>query len=148
MVMRNAIVRWTVVALATLSVLPASAAVSKLSIPGGEVRDIVYSTASIAYAATQGGGIYKSTDGGVAWNRLTTSPARYINQLAMGNAGTLYAATTAGVFSSADGGGVWTRLFNNRASAIAVKPGTDNTLLFAVPGAGVYRILAGATPGS
>lgn len=126
--------------------LPAAAAVTKLPIPGGEVRDIVYSAASTAYAATRGGGVYRTTDGGLNWSRLGASPARFVNQLAVGSAGTLYAATDTGVYSSADGGSSWVRLFNDRTSAIAVRPGTDDTLVFGVPGAGVYRILAGAAP--
>lgn len=141
-----AIVRCAAFALAAMLAMPASAAVIKLSIPGGEVRDIVYSTANSAFAATQGGGIYTSVNAGQTWSHLAASPARYVNQLAIGSTGTLYAATTAGVFSSSDGGGGWTRLFGDRVSAIAVQPGTDNTVLFGVPGAGVYRIIAGAAP--
>ncbi|MDD2768543.1 MAG: hypothetical protein PHT19_07395 [Methylococcus sp.] len=129
-----------------LNISTAYANVIKLAIPGGEVRDIIYADANTAYAATQGGGIYRSLDGGSNWARLPNSPDRYVNQLAKGSAGTLYAATNGGVFLSMDSGGSWTRIFNDATTAIAVQPGTDNSLLWGAPGAGVYRMVGGSAP--
>jgi photosystem II stability/assembly factor-like uncharacterized protein len=124
----------------------AHAAVTKLPIPGGEVRSIIYQDANTVYAATQGGGVYQSTDGGLNWSRMQSSPANYVNQIAIGSGNTLYAATRSGVFSSSDAGASWSRLFSGAASAIAIQPGSDDTLVFGVPGAGIYRIQGGGTP--
>ena len=80
----------------------------------------------IIYAGTNGGGIYKSLDGGVTWNNVTRSATvaaqnwihPYINDLAFDpdNRNIIYAATGYSdggqLFRSQDGGSTW----NNNGS--------------------------------
>ncbi|MCB9054018.1 MAG: PKD domain-containing protein [Lewinellaceae bacterium] len=76
--------------------------------------------------AQQGGGIWKSTDGGSSWARLastavgSTYPSNsnflYVNKIVVKNDGTVFAATkgyyanTGGIMRSTDGGLSWTKV--------------------------------------
>ncbi|TAF32182.1 MAG: T9SS C-terminal target domain-containing protein [Cytophagales bacterium] len=60
--------------------------------------------------AQRGGGIWKTTDGGVTWNRLgatTVAAFAYVNDLAVTSAGIVLAATNNGLRRSTDGGINW-----------------------------------------
>lgn len=132
---------------ATLMATLTAGAVEKLPVPGGEIRDFVFTSASRVFAATQGGGIHISENGGATWARLESSPARYVHQFALGaDNQSLYVATDEGVFVTIDEGVSWQRLFDDEAVTIAVRPGTSDSVMFGVPGAGVYRIEGGGTP--
>src|ERR1700693_519955 len=48
----------------------------------GEVRDLTAASASVMYAATQGGGWWKTSNAGVSWT-VTTLPARYVWKIAV-----------------------------------------------------------------
>ncbi len=65
---------------------------------------------NILYAGTQGKGVYKSTDGGNSWVKLTVpipdSSTVYETEIAQN--GTLFIAATNGIYSSTDGGANWT----------------------------------------
>ncbi len=86
--------------------------------------------------ALQGGGIWKSADGGTTWNRLpgtdpgafnSASDWHYINKIVIKNDGTIFAATRAwfinrgGIMRSTDGGTTWTKVLSVFAQ--------DNTIL-------------------
>jgi hypothetical protein len=70
--------------------------------------------------AIAGGGIWKSTDGGITWNRLTAtnvvnnnSNFAYVNELAIKEVGSveyLFAATRRGLFMSNNGGASFTKI--------------------------------------
>jgi hypothetical protein len=67
--------------------------------------------------AVRGGGIFKSTDGGITWALLpSTSAFEYVQDLAIDNNGNLYASlrnltsTFRGVMRSTDRGGSWTQV--------------------------------------
>src|SRR5207253_9749917 len=88
-------------------------------------------TASALYAATWGGGVFKSTDGGANWSnissglidpygvRVSAIAAMAINPQ---TPTTLYAGTTQGVFKSTDGGRSWS----------ATRPGPGDTRALAI----------------
>jgi hypothetical protein len=66
-------------------------------------------TPTTLYAGTDGGGVFKSPDGGDTWHAVSTGlTGRYVTALAVDPATptTLYAGTNrVGVFKSTDGGG-------------------------------------------
>jgi hypothetical protein len=113
-----------------------------ISAQAGEVRDLAAVNTTTMFAATQGGGLWKTTNGGASWSAVPALPARYVWKLAIaGNATTIYAATTSGVFKSANAGATWNQLTADPARAIAVDP-TDpagNKFLVGVAGAGIVR---------
>jgi photosystem II stability/assembly factor-like uncharacterized protein len=87
------------------------------------------------YAATQGLGVFKSTNGGGSWNAVNTGfTTPDINSLAIdpANPSTLFAGTTSGVFKSTNGGGSWntvnTGLTNTLVTALAIDPTTPATI--------------------
>ncbi len=129
--------------------LPAASwgALIQFSANSGEVRDLLQTAANTLYAATQGGGIYKSTDGGINWTRLASFPEHYVWRLAGHSANNqlVYAANGKGLFKSADGGTTWTQLTFDSVKAVAVDPFNQNHLLIGVPGAGIYQSLDGGT---
>src|SRR5205085_2951842 len=86
---------------------------------------------SVIYAGTgegffnadrvQGAGIFKSTDSGLTWTRLTnTAPPTstqflFVNDIVVGNGANsqhVYAATGTGVWRSLDGGANWSMILN------------------------------------
>ncbi len=76
--------------------------------------------------AVRGEGVFKSTDGGFNWNKVTPdadSNYFYVNSLAISDDGTtLLAGTTTGIFRSADAGGTWSQVFNGGVSNLAFDP--------------------------
>lgn len=86
--------------------------------PGGVVQDLVLhpGDSRILWAGTDGGGVFKSLDGGDSWTPANQGLSDLrITALAVapGDPDTLYAAagvlpTAAGVFRSTDGGETWT----------------------------------------
>jgi hypothetical protein len=76
--------------------------------------------------AIKGGGIWKSTNGGVTWTRLTSTNNdnfAYIQRLAVTSTGDVYAATRSdassangGLMKSTDGGSTWTAVIGTGAS--------------------------------
>ncbi|HZH64910.1 MAG TPA: hypothetical protein VEY10_08450 [Flavisolibacter sp.] len=75
------------------------------------------------FDAIRGLGIYKSSDGGASWIRITTAPAvnfKYVNDLVIDKNGALYATVVqfsntdpGGVFKSTDKGVTWTQVLGN-----------------------------------
>lgn len=69
--------------------------------------------------AVYGGGIWKTTDGGLTWARLASTKPDYtatsgvgyaftnIQKIVVNSSGRVFAATQAGVYSSSDGGTTW-----------------------------------------
>jgi hypothetical protein len=130
---------------AVTTIIAGSAAM--LSSGAGEVRDLTAVTGSVMYAATQGGGLWKTNNAGVSW-AITALPARFVWKIAVaGNTNVVYAATTVGLFKSGDGGATWAALTSDSARAVAVDPNdaTGNKLLLGVPGVGILRSPDGGT---
>lgn len=118
-------------------------AIAQWSVQAGEIRDLLAVNGTVAYAATFGGGLFKSSDSGLSWSRVTTLPARYVQRLA-GNGNVLYAATTTGLFKSGDGGVTWNQRLFDPVAVVALNPFDSNQVLAGVNGAGLYRSTDGA----
>ena len=91
-------------------------------------------------AATQGAGIFHSTDKGQSWQRINRGLAatRVIGFASVGSA--LYAAADgAGVFRSNDEGRSWTPLNNGFKTLSFTKISANGSVLFAAGSDGIYR---------
>lgn len=78
--------------------------------------------------AVRGAGVFKSTDGGVTWTRLTsTSNWEYVQDMAVDLSGNVYATLRAGstavrgVYRSADGGITWVQVLG---TSVSISPST------------------------
>ncbi|HEX3529372.1 MAG TPA: hypothetical protein VH988_20130 [Thermoanaerobaculia bacterium] len=72
------------------------------------------SRSSTMYAGLQGGGVFRSTDGGVTWTfagtRLGRDPRVNVLSVDAKQPGTVYALTDSGLFRSTSGGDGWVRM--------------------------------------
>lgn len=100
----------------------------------------------VVYTTSWGGGVYRSQNGGGAWQPVNSGLGdRYLYDLAVhpGDCSTVYAATNAaGVFKTTDGGASWqassSGLGNLAARALTLAPGAGQRLYVGTIG-GVYR---------
>ena len=83
-----------------------------------------------AFTTFLGAGIFKSTDNGVTWNRLTStlpnysptfiSPFQIVWNISLDNSNSnddvIYAAVYGGVFRSSDGGSTWTQVLGDNTN--------------------------------
>jgi photosystem II stability/assembly factor-like uncharacterized protein len=111
--------------------------------------------ANILYVATAGGGVWKTTDGGVSWQPLTDGQATLfmgVLAVAPSNPSVIYAGTGEadnsgdsfygrGVLKSTDGGTTWTLLGNaqfdrHTISQLLISPTDPNVVYLAVAGGG------------
>ena len=60
--------------------------------------------------AVRGGGIWKTTDGGVSWSRTAFAGSSYVQKIAINSNGDVFAGTRSGLFKSTDKGGSWNQL--------------------------------------
>ena len=126
----------------------------------GRVIDLAYhpTDPSILYASSPGGGVYKSTDGGVSWARLTALPYNPVNTIAIDpqNPDTVYFATghfngsgsdllSMGVYKSTDAGASVTLL----PATVPTTTATDwlRVTRIAVHPTIANRVFAGTTTG-
>ncbi len=101
--------------------------------------------------ALAGGGVLRSTDNGVTWERAVDANLGDISvfDLALhpANALLVYAATTAGLFKTTDGGDSWTLMTTpsdtSLIRAVALDPGDPDHLLIALEGSGIHVTLDG-----
>jgi len=105
------------------------------------IIDLVFQpgNASIVYAVTDTG-LFKSTDSGANWTRLSGSPAFIYSELAIDpvNPAIIYVATNGGLFKSTDGGNSFTISNNGLGTSvrsIAINPVTPAILYATVTGA-------------
>jgi photosystem II stability/assembly factor-like uncharacterized protein len=81
------------------------------------------------YVGLQGGGVFKSIDGGENWTESLPRQSVYALAIDPSAPTTLYVATEQGVFKSTDGGATWTqRLFTLGVTALALDPSAPATL--------------------
>lgn len=107
-------------------------------------------------STTSNGGVYKSTDEGLNWSKLsgTTAPSGQVIDLALAGDGTLYAATApvftllevgtgtrqGGLYRSTDGGDTWTRVLEGlRADYVDVAPTDPNIVVVGVSSLFVFN---------
>ncbi len=115
----------------------ASAVLTQLSAQAGEIRDLLAIDGATSYAASFGGGLFKSVDGGLTWNRIGTLPARYLHRLA-GGGSVIYVAASTGLFKSTDGGASWSQRLFEPVAVVAMNPFNSNQMMASIDGAGVY----------
>lgn len=124
--------------LATGGVRPAAAGVQRWTAHGPESADVTRividpTTPQIVYALTNAfTGLFKSTDGGASWRRLTPPERAVLCALVIDpqNPSTLYAASYSGeVVKSLDRGESWIRLGElEQLATLAIDPVTPSTL--------------------
>lgn len=95
---------------------------------------ILVGTGHRPYGGTAGGGIFKSTDGGDTWHKVSI-PNYPINSIVINPSSTniMYAATFGGgVYKSTDSGETWSQsnsgIGNNDVYALAINPNQPDTL--------------------
>jgi photosystem II stability/assembly factor-like uncharacterized protein len=124
---------------------------------GGTINDIkfVQSNPRAVYTAMAFGGVYRSLNGGLSWQRKWSVPEDYwVNALAVHptHLKTLYAGTRShGIYKTTDGGNNWVRIYaggpgTTEITALAVNPLAPNTVFAGTWGGGVLKSQnAGAT---
>jgi hypothetical protein len=116
-------------------------------------------TPTILYAGTNGGGVFKSIDGGETWSAATSGlTATGVRAVVIDpkTPTTLYAGTSeGGVFKSIDGGGSWSpantgliKPFFKTVRALAIDPATPTTLYAAMFALGVFKSVDGGGAGA
>ncbi len=111
---------------------------------GGPVSDIAFDagSASTAYAATLGDGVFRSTDGGTIWKGASQGLSDLtVRSLAVDSSRPrhLYAASDAGVQESTDGGARWALpVLNSPAAQVEVAP-SNPRIVYARLGNGLAR---------
>ncbi|MBS2213138.1 T9SS type A sorting domain-containing protein [Carboxylicivirga mesophila] len=108
--------------------------------------------------AIMGNGIFKSVDGGVTWNLLSSTEGngafRYVNRIAIDkdDENIIYAATNWGIYKSLDGGLSWDKVFqelyNNdryarRVQDLRMSPSNSKVLIAGVNDYGVIQSFDG-----
>ncbi len=97
------------------------------------------------------GWLYKTTNGGTSWTRMSAGLPNYVTALAIDpqNPGTIYAGSGHGVFRSTDGGASWNALNSGltsvSVSTLAIDPRNPGTLLAGTDD-GVFAITFGPIP--
>lgn len=90
--------------------------------------------------AIRGLGIWKSTNGGLAWSQLASTNNfnfYYNNDLLIDNNGNLYAATSTGLFRSTDDGGTWTEV--RTPSCKDLEKGVDGDVYVTYSSGSIYK---------
>src|SRR3989454_550397 len=135
-----------VIAVVVLRAVPAYSSHSVVMIPALAIDPLNPTT---LYAGTYGGGVFKSTDGGVSWsasgptNIYTSVTALAIDAV---TPTTLYAGSiySPGVFESTDGGAGWYATHPARGVlSLAIDPLTPTTLYAGDDASGVFKSMDG-----
>ena len=97
----------------------------------------------------KGAGIFKTTNGGSSWTRLSStnnSNFDFVNRLAFSTSGNiLLAATEAGIFRSTNDGMTWSKRFDGRVFDLRAHPSNNQRAIAGGPGASWYSNDGGMT---
>ena len=111
-------------------------------LPGTTIVSSLTASGTTMVAGTAGGGVFRSTDGGLTWTAATTQPTN-LNVYSLTSSGTTLVAGTygGGVFRSTDGGLSWKALGSGQMTNEAVYSLTASgtTLLAGTGRAGIWR---------
>lgn len=124
-------------AIVALAASASSFAQTTLSTAGVEVRAFLALASTNVYAATHGGGLWRSTDGTAAsWSRiaLTSANERYLTSVA-GTASVVIVGAEEGLLRSTNGT-TFSKILHEPVSAVAV---SGTTVLAAIRGVGIMR---------
>jgi hypothetical protein len=111
------------------------------SYSGGDIRGIKFFPNSSDNVILIGGGIYKSTNGGVSWVHKSSVTNGRAFCFKHNQPDTIFAATQGGVLISTDQGETWTStLFDKYAYDIAADPEAPDSLYVAGLILGVFRL--------
>ena len=108
---------------------------------GGSVNNVLKIDSLTALAATNDGGIFKTTDAGATWNRAGLNEAT-VYKLFADSANVIYAATEVlGIFTSDDNGATWTLSSNGISSEkiYAFVADTTGSVIAGSKDAGIFR---------
>jgi len=129
--------------------------VMNIGLTNTEVRALAINpqTPDTLYAGTWGGGVFKSTNGGMDWTAVNiglTNLEVWALAIDPQTPDTLYAGTWGGgVFKSTNGGTDWTAmnigLTNTWVYALAIDPQTRDTFYAGTAGGGVFKSTNGGT---
>jgi photosystem II stability/assembly factor-like uncharacterized protein len=113
-----------------------------------EAAILVDATARVIYIGTLGGGVYKSTDGGLSFDSVNHGlDAHSIAAMAMSldNPNIVYASTLSDVYKTVDGGASWIHTFaTDGVVSLAMDPSDPNTVYAgSAPGGGVIKTIDG-----
>ncbi|MFB3908638.1 MAG: T9SS type A sorting domain-containing protein [Candidatus Eisenbacteria bacterium] len=127
--------------------------------PGGSVRDLLAASSGDLYAGTEGDGVYRSTDSGLSWSRVSDEPSGMLrNETVLALASRqnlLFAGTTShGIFRSSDAGASWvpastgipagTGILSLASATGAMVAGTSERIYYSTDAGGHW--LAAAAP--
>ncbi len=109
--------------LLTVSAPTARAQTTALPLAGGTVLAIYRTDSGVLLAGTNGGGVYRSIDGGISWQRSSEGLDEPIVTAMAGDGGDLVVAgTVAGLFRSVDSGLTWSFQKNAWIEDLEVDP--------------------------
>lgn len=118
-------------------------------VPAFDISDIAVDPVNglTVYAATLGGGVYKSADGGSNWYKASSSTGfTYFNAVAIDpiSTSTIYAVgSCSGVFKSIDNGLTWNQinsgLSNICVQSLALNPAVSTTVYAGTNSGGMFR---------
>jgi len=115
---------------------------------------------AVLYAGTNGGGVYKSTDGGTTWTQMNNFLGNvFITSLAVHptTTSTVFAGTSNGLYKSTDGGATWsqTSLVNKpcpscgtnaySVSSVTFAPSAPSTMFVTSPSSSTARSTDGGS---
>ncbi len=121
---------------------------------GGQVADIAIDPTqpNTIYVATLGGGVFKSTTGGIGWTAINAGlTSTYLQSLAIDpvNPSTVFATAIGGVFRSSNGGLSWTALTNGVTDdsfvPIAIDPQQRNIIYAGTKSGSIFKTIDGGT---
>jgi len=111
--------------------------------------ETVYAGTGEYTTQSAGDGLFRSTDGGVLWERIATTAqvGGRCSRVVVDPSDPLVIHITggSGYSRSDDGGGTWTRFLNNSCSDLALKPGDASTVFVARQSDGIYRSVDGGS---
>ena len=103
---------------------------------GGKVVALAMLNSTNLFAATQGGGVFRSANNGGTWTRVNNGLTNLKVLALSARNGVLYAGTEGdGVFRSLDNGGAWSQFNTGLADSFVFYLAASDTNLYAVTGA-------------
>jgi photosystem II stability/assembly factor-like uncharacterized protein len=126
--------------LAAPSGAQAPVAVLSLGAEAATVNDLYRTSSGILLAATEGGGVFRSSDNGQNWVASSQGLGnRFVSGLDGDGSNLVLAGTQQGLYRSTDAGQSWQRRIGGRVSSVRVTPGQPGTCYAGALGGGVLR---------